>query len=182
MNCGRPVGVRMPEILKTPQISDEKPKTSPITLAAGALVVLAIAGSLWFLFAPLQNKVQPVGQRIAATKMNDAEREYVKSLRFENLALSRAENFLHQEVTTLTGEVVNGGKQPVQGLFVTTEFADDLNQVVLRETRGVLGAPPVALAPGERRAFEISFEHVPSSWNRQQPALHVASLQIPAPR
>jgi hypothetical protein len=38
----------------------------------------------------------------------------------------------------------------------------------------------VPLAPGERRGFEISFEHVPSSWNRQQPVLHVAALQIPA--
>ena len=170
----------MPEILKTPESSDDKPRTSPITLAVGAVVVLAIAGSLWFLFVPLQNKLRPVGQGAAATKMSDAEQEYAKNLRFENLALSRAENFLHQEVTTLNGEVVNAGKQPVQGLSITMEFADDLNQVVLRETRGVLGGPPVALAPGERRAFEISFEHVPSSWNRQQPFLRVASLQIPA--
>ena len=170
----------MPEILKTPESSDDKPRTSPITLAVGAVVVLAIAGSLWFLFAPLQNKLRPVGQGATATKMSDAEQEYAKNLRFENLALTRAENFLHQEVTTLNGEVVNGGKQPVQRLFLTMEFADDLNQVVLRETRGVLGAPPVPLAPGERRGFEISFEHVPSSWNRQQPALRVAALQIPA--
>jgi len=169
----------MPEILTTPQIPEEKPKTSVITLVLAAVVVLAIAGSLWFLFAPLQNKTGHAGQG-AAAKMSDAEQEYAKNLRFENIALSRAENFLHQEVTTLNGEVVNGGKQPVRGLFVTMEFADDLNQVVLRETRGVLGAPPAAMAPGERRSFEISFEHVPSSWNRQQPALRVASLEIPA--
>jgi len=170
----------MPEILKTPQISDQKPKTSPVTLAVGAVVVLAIAGSLWFLFTPFENSVQPASQGTAAAKMSEAEQDYAKNLRFENLALSRAENFLHQEVTTLNGEVVNAGKQPVQGLSITMEFADDLNQVVLRETRGVLGAPPVTLAPGERRAFEISFEHMPSSWNRQQPFLRVASLQIPA--
>jgi len=109
----------MPEILKTPESSDDKPRTSPITLAVGAVVVLAIAGSLWFLFAPLQNKLRPVGQGAAATKMSDAEQEYAKNLRFENLALTRAENFLHQEVTTLNGEVVNGGEQPVQGLFLT---------------------------------------------------------------
>jgi hypothetical protein len=170
----------MPELLKTPKTSNDKPKTSPITLAVGTVVVLALAASLWFLFAPLQNKLAPVGEGKAPTKMSDAEQEYARNLRFENLALSRAENFLHQEVTTLNGEVVNGGKQPVQGLFVTMEFVDDLNQVVLRETRGVLGAPPAALAPGERRGFEISFEHVPNSWNRQQPALHVVSLQISA--
>lgn len=166
----------MPEIL----IPEEKPKTPVITLVIAVVVVLAIAGSFWFLFAPLQSKPEHAGQGTVATKMSDAEQEYAKNLRFENIALSRAENFLHQEVTTLNGEVVNGGTRPVQGLFVTMEFADDLNQVVLRETRGVLGTPSNALAPGERRSFEISFEHVPRSWNRQEPALRVASLQIPA--
>ena len=170
----------MPEILTRPQLPEDKPKTSVITLLIAAVVVLAIAGSLWFLFAPLQTRTEHGGQGTAATKMSDAEQEYAKNLRFGNIALSRAENFLHQEVTTLNGEVVNGGTRPVQGLFVTMEFVDDLNQVVLRETRGVLGTPPVALAPGERREFEISFEHVPGSWNRLQPSLRVASLQIPA--
>jgi len=168
----------MPEILR-PQIPEDKPKTSAITLVIGAVVVLALAGSFLFLFTPLQNKTEH-GALGTAAPMSEAEQEYAKNLRFENIALSRAENFLHQEVTTLNGEVVNGGTRPVQGLYVNMEFTDDLKQVVLRETGAVVGTPPVALAPGERRVFEISFEHLPSSWNRQQPALHVASLRIPA--
>lgn len=170
----------MPELLKTPDIPQDKPQSSVITLVVAALVVLAMAGSIWFLFAPLQDKMQPSGHERAVMKMGPAEQEYAKNVRFEKITLSRAENFLHQEVTTLNGEVLNGGTLPVQGLFVTTEFSDDLNQVVLRETRGVLGTSPVALAPGERREFEISFEHVPTSWNKQEPVLRVASLQIPA--
>jgi hypothetical protein len=170
----------MPEILKNPDTAEENAKTSVITLGIAALVVLAVAASLWFLFEPLENKKGPAGGGTAGSKMGDAEQEYAKNLRFENIGLSRAENFLHQEVTTLNGELVNAGAQPVQKVLVTAEFSDDLNQVVLRETRGVLGAPPVALAPGERRAFEIAFEHVPSSWNRQQPSLRVALLELPS--
>ena len=51
-------------------------------------------------------------------------------------------------------------------------------QVVLREARGILGTPPAALAPGERRSFEISFDHVPPSWNMQLPAVRVTSLRL----
>jgi hypothetical protein len=53
-----------------------------------------------------------------------------------------------------------------------------MNQVVLREARAVLGAPPAVLAPGERRSFEVSFDHVPPSWNMQQPAVRVTNLQL----
>ena len=168
----------MPEILKTPDTAERNAKTSVITLVILAVVVLAVAASWWFLFEPVKNQKGPAGGGTAGLKMGDAELGYAKNLRFENIGLSRAENFLHQEVTTLNGELVNAGTEPVQKVLVTAEFTDDLNQVVLRETRGVLGAPPIALAPGERRAFEISFEHVPSSWNRQQPNLRVALLEL----
>jgi hypothetical protein len=55
-----------------------------------------------------------------------------------------------------------------------------MNQVVLRESRKVLGTPEVALAPGEHRAFEISFEHIPDAWNKQAPAMRVSYLQLPS--
>ena len=80
----------------------------------------------------------------------------------------------------MTGEVFNGGSQKVSGLRITIEFSNDMNQVVLRETRGVLGTPETPLVPGERRVFEISFDHIPNSWNMQQPAVHVEYLQLPS--
>lgn len=110
--------------------------------------------------------------------MSDSEKDYAKYLRVENVAMSRAENFLHQEVTTMNAEVVNSGPQAIAALELSVEFSDEMNQVVLREARAVLGAPPAALAPGERRSFEISFDHVPPSWNMQQPAVRVTNLQL----
>jgi hypothetical protein len=129
--------------------------------------------------APVPNKDSSAQLTAANPTMNPAEQEYAKKLEVGNIALSRAENFLHQEITIVNGEVYNGGSEAVLGLRVTLEFADDMNQVVLRETRGVLGTPEHPLSPGERRAFEISFEHVPPSWNMQQPSVHVASLRLP---
>jgi hypothetical protein len=107
-----------------------------------------------------------------------AEQAYAKQIQLENITLSRAENFLHQEVTTLSGEFVNGGDRALRRIEVTIEFFDDMNQIALRETRSALapGAPP--LAPGERRSFEVSFEHISSSWNGQPPVVRVTGLQF----
>jgi len=110
--------------------------------------------------------------------MTPAEQAYLKNIRIEKIALSRAENFIHQEVTILSGEVVNDGPEKILYLSFTVEFADSMDQIALRETRGVLSAPSATLSPGERRPFEISFDHVPSSWNMQQPYVRASYLQL----
>ena len=110
--------------------------------------------------------------------MNSTEEAYAKTIRIENVALSRAENFIHQEVTILNADAINAGEQSLAGLSVTVEFSDDLHQVVLRETRAVLGTPPSALGPGQTRHFAISFDRVPSSWNMQQPSVQVTYIQL----
>lgn len=159
--------------------AQEKPSGgSLVTLVIAGVVLIAIGASLWFLLKSPSAPAPGSMQAVVTPGMGESEQEYAKSLRVENVALSRAENFLHQEVTILNAEIVNGGGQSVLALELSAEFSDDLNQVVLREARAVLGTPPAALAPGERRAFEISFDHIPASWNRQQPTVRVASLQL----
>src|SRR5271156_1480649 len=44
-----------------------------------------------------------------------AEQAYAPQIRIENITMSRSENFLNQEVTTLAGEVVNSGNRSLQG-------------------------------------------------------------------
>ncbi len=59
---------------------------------------------------------------------------------------------------------------------MTVEFYDDINQIALRESRLAVnsGSPP--LSPGARRSFDVSFEHIPTSWNMRQPAVRVTGL------
>jgi|SRR4029077_4830299 len=149
-----------------------------VTLVLAAIVVFVIAASLWFLFKPTPAPQPGTVQLVVTPRMSDSEKDYAKNLRVENIAMSRAENFLHQEVTVLNAEVVNAGPQAIAALELSVEFSDEMNQVVLREARGVLGTPPAALVPGERRSFEISFDHVPPSWNMQLPAVSVTTLQL----
>ena len=149
-----------------------------VTLVLAAIVVFVIAASLWFLFKSPPPPQQGTLPLVVTPRMSDAEKDYATNVRVENLAMSRAENFLHQEVTILNAEVVNGGPQAIATLELSVEFSDEMNQVVLREARAVLGTPPAVLASGERRSFEISFDHVPPSWNMQLPAVRVTSLQL----
>jgi hypothetical protein len=170
----------MQDTFEDPGIPESKPKLSPITLGIAAVAIVVVLLSLWFLFEPLQSGKTSALQNAEQTKMTSAEREYARNVEVANLTMSRAENFLHQEVTTLTGEIHNAGTEPVSALSLTTEFSDDMHQIVLRETRRVVETPHVALAPGERRSFEISFEHIPISWNMQTPAVTISQLQLAA--
>jgi hypothetical protein len=166
----------MQEILQN-QPDPEHRKPLPLNILLGVLVVVAIALSFWFAFKAPQGSSSRAPLNISVS-MNPAEQAYTKSIRIENIRLSRAENFIHQEVTILNADAVNAGPQSVAALAVTVEFFDDLHQVVLRETRSVLGSPAAALAPGQRRSFAISFDRVPSSWNLQQPSVQVVYLQL----
>jgi hypothetical protein len=145
-------------------------------LILAAVGVLVTIGALYF----LPGRQSPPGAAPPGTHFafGAAEQAYAARMRIENIALSRAENFLHQEITTLTGELVNGGDRALRGVEVTIEFSDDLNQIALREARPVLTPDAAALVAGERRGFEVSFEHIPSSWNMQQPAVRISGLQF----
>ena len=170
----------MQETFENPELPSNKPKTSPATVGMAVAVAAAILVGFWFLFEPSQSRRGTARQQSVNVSMSPGEQDYAKKIEIGKIEMSRAENFLHQEVTTLNGEVYNGGTERVIGLGLTTEFSDDMNQIVLRETRGVLGSPKGALAPGERRAFEISFDHVPNSWNMRAPGVRVSYLKLPS--
>src|SRR5664279_4717067 len=161
-------------ILDAPESQQKRPF---ITILLGAIVVFAICASAWILFhSPSSN--QSTGEATITIKMNSAEIEYLPNIHVKDITLSRAENFLHQEVTILSGTIVNTGPETVVALDLTIQFSDQMDQVALRETRGILGSPSVPLGPAQERKFDISFDRVPPSWNMQQPALRVAHLLL----
>jgi hypothetical protein len=169
----------MQETLQSPQTNSDKPAISATRIVPLAAVLVALAVGLWFAFGPAGGRrASPPPSDTANLKMTPVDEEYVKNVQIENVALSRAENFIHQEVTILNAEVYNSGKQAVAGLRVTMTFSDEMNQIALRETRSIFGAQEKPLGPGERRSFEISFDHIPNSWNMQQPTVVVSYLEI----
>jgi len=144
-----------------------------VLAAAAALVIVAAV-----YFEPGRQSPPGAAPQSQHFSFGPTEREYASMLRIEGIVPSRAENFLHQEITTFSGEIVNGGQRSIRGIELTFEFFDDMNQIALRETHSAIASGAAPLAPGERRAFEVSFEHISSSWNMQQPLIHVTGLQF----
>ncbi len=141
-----------------------------------AIAILLVAGFFYFWSGHASGPAAPPAP--VRLPFGAAEQAYASRIEIENISLSRAENFLHQEVTALSGDLINRGDRSLTGLQLTIEFFDELHQVVLRESRQVLSAPSPLLASGDRRSFEISFEHIPSSWNMQQPSVGISGLQF----
>ena len=137
-----------------------------------ATIAIALAVLMW----PGAEHHSASSKRESHLPFGAAEQAYAPNLQIENLALNRAENFLNQEVTTLTGSLTNAGNLRLSNVELTVEFSDQLGQIVLRETRAVFAPQTPAFVPGEHRDFEVSFEHIPSSWNIQQPLVRVSGI------
>src|SRR5260370_19795305 len=107
---------------------DQAPKKKlPIIPNLGSLDLVAIAPVLWIaLRAPEAGPSRTAVLGLSA-KMSPEEQAYAKSIHIENIVLSRAENFIHQEVTILDADAVNAGRQSVAGLAVTVEFFDHMH-------------------------------------------------------
>jgi hypothetical protein len=158
--------------LQKPEQRDGLVLRHPLAIAAATLVGLA-AFYLLFFRGPA-----PTPSAQTRFPFGPQEQAYAPKLQFGNFEMSRAESFLNQEVTYLAGDVLNSGDRTLSGIEATIEFQDDMKQIALRETRPILFGVTAALPPGKTAHFEISFDHVPSSWNMQLPTVQVAGLQF----
>src|SRR6202035_3753751 len=117
-------------------------------ILVGVAVSIAFLILVFFLTRTSTKNVQP-----AAAGSQDAqgpdERDYTSHVGVDHVEISRAENFLHQEVTTVSGEISNGGNRSLASVELTIEFYDDLNQIAQRETRSLFGPPGPPIPPGD---------------------------------
>jgi hypothetical protein len=158
--------------IETPEQPEPKAGRSWIAWMGAATIGIALTVAMW----PGAERRSASSTRESHLPFGSAEQTYAPNIQIEGLTLSRAENFLNQEVTTLAGQLTNGGSLPLANVELTVEFSDQLGQVVLRESRAVFAPQASRFAPGERRDFEVSFEHIPASWNIQQPLVRVSGL------
>ncbi len=110
--------------------------------------------------------------------MGAAERAYAGQIHFQDQRMSRAANFLNQEVTFLFGTISNDGARAIREIEVSVEFRDQFNQVVLRDTRRLLGPRAAPVGARQRREYQVGFEHVPNDWNRQYPTFRIGGLLL----
>jgi hypothetical protein len=145
----------------------------PIAFAAGAVIVLLLLGGLIL----LSRGSHPNGPTaVVKLPFGPAEQAYAERIHFKDIQMAKANNFLNQEFTYVAGTVLNDGTRAVRGLEVTMEFHDPFNQVILRETKQLVGARDAPLGGGQPRDFQITLEHVPAEWNQQYPSIRATGL------
>ena len=144
-------------------------------ILASFIVILAGVSAYFLLF---KSSPRPSAQRISQSAFGAQERAYAANIHLGNFAMKQAENFLNQEIKILEGDVLNAGDRNILAVDATIEFRDSMDQIALRETRPLLPPSLEGLKPGQVVHFEISFDHVPNSWNYQMPLVTVSGLKL----
>jgi hypothetical protein len=123
-------------------------------------------------------------------KIANPPHPYAVNIRFSDLKMSAAENFVGSTVTYLDGTVTNTADQTVTRAVVRVNFKDSLGQIVqaddvplrILQTSGPYPeAVDLAIAPlaaAQSKPFRLTFEHVTADWNHEYPELRVTEVAV----
>jgi hypothetical protein len=139
-------------------------RSTPILIVIALALLVAIIGGLMLLRHVSRSTP-------AASPMDAEEKAYLAKISTAEPHMTAAENFLGGTVIYLNARVTNNGTMPVRRLTLKLEFHDTLEQVVLRETAHPITPRTPPLKPGETRAFQVAFEHMPVDWNQGAPVI-----------
>jgi hypothetical protein len=115
---------------------------------------------------------------------------YASNLRFSDLKMSQAENFVGAKVTYIDGTVTNAGDKTVVRAVVHITFKNSMDQIAQIEDLPLrvlqTGGPyPDAvdlsvspLGPGQSKPFRLTFEHITTDWNQAYPELQVTDVTL----
>jgi hypothetical protein len=166
----------MSDTQNVPQIGQpEGGRQFGVALIAGLVVVLILAGSAYFWIQKTSTK--PAAEA-APLPMGETEKAYAAQIEFGNFDLSRASNFLNQQVTYINGVVSNRGPRDVVEMEVTLEFRDIGQNLILRDKQKMFGSKERPLRSLEKRAFQLNFENVPDGWNQTPPTFIITGLRL----
>ena len=154
----------------TPQAAGSNRKL----LLVSVIVVLIGIGAYFFLFRSPSS--EPRGA--AHLAFGPQEQAYASKIHLGNFKMQEATNFLNQDIKILQGDVLNAGDTVVAAVEATIEFRDFNDKVALQETRPLLPPFPEGFRPGQVAHFELSFDHVPNSWNYVMPVVTVNGLKL----
>jgi hypothetical protein len=145
----------------------------PVAFLVGIVIVSLLVGAA-VLYSRYSKPAESEDDK--PLPMGPAGQSYAPQIRFLEPKMSRAANFLNQEVTYVFFTVENGGNRKIQQIEITVEFHDPFNQVILRDKQRLFlpTAPP--FLPGQQRDVQIPYEHIPPQWNMVFPSIVVNGL------
>ncbi len=152
----------------------EEKSAFPIAFGIGIVVVLLLVGGV-ILATRFTRSKAPAAQPLP---FGAAEQAAAARIHFLDPQMARASNYLNQEVTYVAGVISNDGVDTIREMEVQFEFHDPFNQVILRETRRLLGPGAKPLGGGQRADFQVTLDYVPAEWNQQYPTIRITGLQL----
>src|ERR1700739_2929686 len=163
--------------LTQPTLGAEERETNWRAIGVGVVVVLVIVVIL-FLISRTEQRA-PSGPPA-----------YAANIKFSDLKMSAAENFVGDTVSYIDGTVTNSGPQTVTHVVVEVTFKDSMGQLAQRETVPLRvlqtnGPYPDAvdlsvspLGPGQSKPFRLTFEGISTQWNHEYPGLKVTDVHV----
>jgi len=163
--------------LTQPTLGAEERETNWRAIGVGIGVVVVIALIL-FLISRTEQKA-PTGPPA-----------YAANIKFTDLKMSAAENFVGATVSYIDGTVTNNGPQTVTHVVVEVTFKDSMGQLAQRETvplRVLSSSGPyleavdlnaLPLPPGQNKPFRLTFESISAQWNHEYPELKVVDVTV----
>jgi hypothetical protein len=124
------------------------------------------------------------------SKIANAPHPYAANIKFSDMKMSAAENFVGSTVTYLDGTVTNAGDKTVSRALVHVSFKDSLGQIVqaddvplrILQTSGpypeAVDLSVAPLVPAQSKPFRLTFEHVTADWNHEYPELRVTDVAV----
>src|SRR6201987_1730882 len=106
---------------------------------------------------------------------------YAVSIKFSEMKMSAAENFVGATVSYIDGTVTNAGNQTVTHVMAEVTFKDSMGQLAQRDSVPLRvlrtsGPYPEAvdlslspLAPGQSKPYRLIFESISAQWNHEYP-------------
>lgn len=164
---------------------DREPSKGPwMGLGIGAVLITLVLGYLIWNSRTSESRYTKPTQIMSA----GAADPYAPSLKVENIKMAQAQNFVGGESIYIEGDISNTGNKTVTGATIEVTFKNEMNQVVQREARplmvviarepaidvGALNISP--LAPGQKKEFQVPFEHISQDWNRQYPEVRITTV------
>jgi hypothetical protein len=167
---------RMGGLLQPTPIAAER-DTSKRTILVAIAVVVVITGIIALILRE-------------APRANSGPPPYAANLKFSDLKMSQAQNFVGATVTYIDGTLTNAGDKALTHAVVQVTFKDLYNQIAQIETVPVkvlqTGGPYLdtvdlsvaPLAPGQSKPFRLTFEHLSGQWNQAYPDLQITDVTV----
>jgi hypothetical protein len=154
-------------------IPTEERSRLPVAFLVGIVIVALLVGAavLYSRYA-----TPAVSEDDKPLPAGPPEQAYASRIHFLEPKMSRAANFLNQEVTYVFCTVENGGDRKIHQIEITLEFHDPFNQVILRDKQRLFLPTASPFLPGQQRDVQIPYEHIPPQWNMVFPSITVSGL------